>query len=100
MNAATKRRLYRARRIPREDIWFWPNGQFWVQSQSTAREVGYIGHLEWEGGKVVKAECSCPDWHKEGPDRDDTTPVIRGMRACKHWVAAAYAFPHVVFKEG
>ena len=97
LSAATKRRIYRARRIPYGDIELFADGRFWVRSQSTIKDVGYLGTLTWKNGRVVNAVCSCPDCLKDGPDRDGTVPQIRGMRACKHWLACAYAWPDAVF---
>lgn len=101
MNPATARRLDRARRIPRQHIKLYPGGRFWVKSQATAKNVGYVGQLKWKGSKVVAAGCSCPDCQKglDEPDDDGYVPVLRGMRLCKHWGAAALWTPYTVIPE-
>jgi hypothetical protein len=79
VNPATARRLDRARRIPRQHIKLYPGGRFWVKSQATAKNVGYVGQLKWKGSKVVAAGCSCPDCQK-GLER--RAAQVEGQQGC------------------
>jgi hypothetical protein len=86
---ALEMRWRRAQNIPARDVKRDPKkrSMSWVRSQSYP-SGGYMVELHFTKGKrLKKAHCTCPDFSKEYHEL--ATPVLHGVRVCKHVLAAA-----------
>lgn len=90
-------RWNRAQAIPDSDVRKLSDTEYYVHSQS--RNGGYLACVHLSEGKLVQAECDCPDYvgmaeakaklEAEGKPVHKGIPVLHGMVVCKHVLAAA-----------
>ena len=63
-------------------------GQGWYVVPSSRNPTGYAVHIEFDPhGKLTTASCTCPDFEKRTEGLG--MPSLRGLRVCKHVLAAS-----------
>ena len=78
-------RWERAQHIDRSAIE--PLGLGWYIVPSSRDPTGYAVHIEFDpDGELTAASCTCPDFAKRTAGMG--TPLLHGLRVCKHILAA------------